>query len=76
MKNTIIAVVAFVLCLTILLCLIWFSPLLASVALIAKVIFTVLATGFVVLMAYEMIKTELERLAYKNNNIKYLSLKY
>ena len=27
--------------------------------------------GFVVLMAYEMIKTELECLAYKNNNIKY-----
>ena len=71
MKNTFIAVVAFVLCLTILRCLIWFWPLLASVALIAKVIFTVLATGFVVLMAYEMIKTELECLAYKNNSIKY-----
>ena len=71
MKNTIIAVVAFVLCLAILLCLVWFTPLLASVAFIAKVIFTVLATGFVVLMSYEMIKTELECLAYKNNSIKY-----
>lgn len=74
MKNTIIAiiaVVAFVLCLAIILCLVWFTPLLASVALIAKVIFTVLSIGFVALMSYEMIKTELECLAYKNkrNNI-------
>ena len=71
MRNTIIVVVAFVLCLAILLCLVWVTPLLASVALIAKVMFTVLATGFVVLMAYEMIKTELECLAYKINSIKY-----
>lgn len=71
MKSTIIAVVAFVLCLIILLCLVWFTPLLASVAFIAKAIFTVLATGFVALMSYEMIKTEIECLAYKNkrNNI-------
>ena len=60
MKNTIIVVLAFVVGLVILLCLTWFTPLMASVALVAKVIFTVLATGFVALMAYEMIKTELE----------------
>lgn len=60
MKKTIIAVLAFVVGLVILLCLTWFTPLMASVALVAKVIFTVLATGFVALMAYEMIKTEVE----------------
>ena len=52
----------------------WALPVFATVALISKVIFTIIAVGFVSFMSYEMIKTELELQAYRNKRAKELSL--
>lgn len=74
MKSTIISIIAFVLVLAIVLFFTWALPVLATVALISKVIFTIIAVGFVALMSYEMIKTELELKAYCNKRTKELAL--
>lgn len=69
MKSTILAIIAFVFILAIILFITWFLPVLAMVALISKVIFTVIAVCFVALMSYEMMKTELELQAYRNKHL-------
>ena len=74
MKSTILSIIAFVLVLAIVLFFTWVLPVLATVALVSKVIFTIIAVGFVCLMSYEMIKTELELQAYRNKRAKELSL--
>ena len=74
MKSTILSIIAFVLVLAIVLFFTWALPVLATVALVSKVIFTIIAVGFVCLMSYEMIKTELELQAYRNKRAKELSL--
>ena len=73
MKSTIISIIAFVLVLAVVLFFTWALPVLANVALISKVIFTAIAVGFVSLMSYEMIKTELELQAYRNKRVKELT---
>ena len=74
MKSTILSIIAFVLVLAIVLFFTWALPVLATVTLVSKVIFTIIAVGFVCLMSYEMIKTELELQAYRNKRAKELSL--
>ena len=74
MKSTILSIIAFVLVLAVVLFFTWALPVFATVALISKVIFTIIAVGFVSLMSYEMIKTELELQAYRNKRAKELSL--
>ena len=74
MKSTILSIIAFVLVLAIVLFFTWVLPVLATVALVSKVIFTIIAVGFVCLMSYEMIKTELELQAYRNKRAKEMSL--
>ena len=74
MKSTILSIIAFVLFLAIVLFFTWVLPVLATVALVSKIIFTIIAVGFVCLMSYEMIKTELELQAYRNKRSKELSL--
>ena len=69
MKSPILSIIAFVLVLAIVLFFTWALPVFATVALISKVIFTIIAVGFVSLMSYEMIKTELELQAYRNKHL-------
>ena len=74
MKSTILTIIAFVLAIAVVLFFTWSLPVLANVALISKVLFTVVAIGFVILMSYTMIKTELELQAYRNKRAKELAL--
>ena len=74
MKSTILSIIAFVLVLAIVLFFTWALPVLATVALASKIIFTMIAVGFVCLMSYEMIKTEIELQVYRNKRAKELSL--
>ena len=69
MKSTILSIIAFVLVLAVVLFFTWALPVFATVALISKVIFTIIAVGFVSFMSYEMIKTELELQAYRNKHL-------
>ena len=74
MKSTVLSIIALALALAVVLFFTWALPVLATVALISKVLFTIIAVGFVCLMSYEMIKTELELQAYRNKRAKQLSL--
>ena len=74
MKSTILAIIALALALAIVLFFTWALPVLATVALVSKVLFTIIAVGFLCLMSYEMIKTELKLQAYRNKRDKELSL--
>ena len=74
MKSTILAIIALALALAIVLFFTWALPVLATVALVSKVLFTIIAVGFLCLMSYEMIKTEIKLQAYRNKRDKELSL--
>ena len=74
MKSTILAIIALALALAIVLFFTLALPVLATVALVSKVLFTIIAVGFLCLMSYEMIKTELKLQAYRNKRDKELSL--